>query len=137
MNDLWLGVIAVAVLVMAIIQVAAIVFAARAARRFGEAFTRFEQEMRPIMANLHALSTDAARATAVAAAQVDRADQMLALLRERLETTMALLQEQLIRPARDLSALLQTLRDVFFRGGRRPGGEPRRHADEEDALFIG
>ena len=48
----FLGIIAVAVLVMAIIQVAAIVFAARAARSVGEAVSRFEQDVRPIVANL-------------------------------------------------------------------------------------
>ena len=67
MNDLFLGVIAAAVLVMAIIQVAAIVYAARAARRLGEAFARLEQDVRPILASLQALSADAARATRVAA----------------------------------------------------------------------
>lgn len=140
MNDLFLGVIAGAVLVMAIIQVTAIVFAARVARRLGDAFTRLEQGVGPIMASLQALSADAARATATAAAQVERADQMLAALRERLEQTLLLVQENLVRPVRDLSALFQTLRDVFFGGARRPApGEPRRrtHADEEDALFIG
>ena len=137
---LFLGVIAGAVLVMAIIQVAVIVFAARAARRFSDAVTRLEQGMAPIIASLQALSADAARATATAAAQVERADLLIVALRERIEQTMALVQEHFLRPARDLSALLQTLRDVFFGGGRRStAGDPRRrpHAEEEDALFIG
>ena len=139
MNDVFLGVIAAAVLVMAIIQVAAIVFAARAARRLGDALTRLEQGVAPIVASLQALSADAARATATAAAQVERADQMLAALRERIEQTVALLQEHFLRPARDLSALLQTLREVFFGGRRSAASDPRRrpHPEEEDALFIG
>jgi hypothetical protein len=139
-SDVFLGLIAVAVIVMAIIQVSVIVVAARAARRMGEAFARLEQDVRPIITNLQALSADAARATAMAAAQVERADQMLASLRDRLDETIVSLLESLLRPARDLVALLQTLRDAFFGAGRRsPSGDPRRRqpSDEEDALFIG
>ena len=137
---MFLGTIAVAVLVMAIIQVAAIVFAARAARRVGDAFARLEQDVRPIIANLQALSADAARATAVAASQVDRADQMLGALRERLEQTVILMQQNLLRPMREIMAMLQAIKDVFFGGARTasPGdGRRRQPAEEEDALFIG
>ena len=78
MNDVFLGTIAVAVLVMAVIQVAAVVLAARAARRVGDAMARLEQDVRPIVANLQAMSSDAARAAGLAVAQVERADQLLA-----------------------------------------------------------
>ena len=71
MTELFLGVIAAAVLIMAIIQVAAIVFALRAARRVDDAVSRFEQHVQPIVANLQSISTDAARATSVASAQVE------------------------------------------------------------------
>ena len=77
-NDVFLGTIAAAVLVMAVIQVAAIVLAARAARRVGDAMARLEQDVRPIVANLQAVSSDAARAAGLAVAQVERADQLLA-----------------------------------------------------------
>src|SRR5690606_36023184 len=68
-NDVLLGVIAIAVLTMAIVQVAAIVFALRAARRVGEAVDRLERRVEPIVANLQALTADASRATTLAAAQ--------------------------------------------------------------------
>ena len=42
MTDVFLGLIALAVIVMAAIQVAAIVFAARAARQVGDAVSRLE-----------------------------------------------------------------------------------------------
>jgi hypothetical protein len=56
-NDLFLGLIAAAVTIMAAIQVAAVVFAMRAAARVGEAVSRFEQQVKPIVANLHAVSS--------------------------------------------------------------------------------
>jgi hypothetical protein len=139
-SDVFLGTIAFAVLVMAIIQVAAIVFAARAARRVGDAFARLEQDVRPIIANLQALSADAARATALAASQVERADQMLGALRDRLEQTVILMQQNLLKPMRDLMAMIQAFKEVFFGGDRNtsPGDRGRRQpVEEEDALFIG
>lgn len=63
MTDLFLGIIAVAVLVMAAIQVAAVVVAVRLARRVDRFADRVEQDIRPIVASLQALTADAARAT--------------------------------------------------------------------------
>jgi hypothetical protein len=57
--------IAVAVLVMAAIQVAAIVVVARMARRLDRFADSLEHEIRPVVASLQALTADAARATSV------------------------------------------------------------------------
>jgi hypothetical protein len=65
MSDVFLGVIAVAVLVMAAIQVAAVVVALRLARRIDRFADRVEQDIRPIVASLQALTADAARATSL------------------------------------------------------------------------
>jgi len=64
-SDVFLGIIAVAVLVMAAIQVAAVVIAARLARRLDRFADRLEQDIRPVVASLQALTADAARATSV------------------------------------------------------------------------
>ena len=126
MTELFLGIIAVSVLVMASIQVAAIVFAARAARRVGEAMARLEEEMRPIIANLRIVSADAVRISSVAAAQAEQVEQVLTRLRERLE------------------ALLQAVQDAIRRifpwtawWSRRADPRRRQPTEEEDALFIG
>jgi len=65
MSDVFLGVIAVAVLVMAAIQVAAIVVALRLARRIDRFADRVEKDIRPIVASLQGLTADAARATSL------------------------------------------------------------------------
>ena len=126
MTDLFLGIIAVAVLVMAIIQVAGIVFAARAARRVGEAMARLEEDMRPIVAILKTVSADAARISSMAAAQAEQAEQVLTRLRDRLE------------------ALMQAVQDAIRRifpwtswWTRRADPRKRQPTEEEDALFIG
>jgi hypothetical protein len=139
-TDLFLGTIAVAVLVMAILQVAVVVWAARTARRVGAAVERLEHGVRPIVASLQTIAADVAKATALAVGQVERADEALHSLRERIDETVSALQETVLRPARDVMAMLQALREVFFGGGeRRPGSDTRRRAtsEEEDALFIG
>jgi hypothetical protein len=154
MTDLYLGLIALGVLVMAAIQVAAVVAATRAARRVGEMASRFEQDVRPIIANLQKVSDEAARASAQAAAQVDRLDALVANVASRVEDTAASLQEAILRPARDGLALLGTLKNVIasFREVREPReaadsrvqedkgpAAPRRagHATPDDELFIG
>ena len=126
MTDVFLGIIAAAVLVMAVIQVGAVVMAARAARRMGEALARFEEDVRPIVANLKSVSSDAARITAVAAAQAEQAEQVVTRLRERIDSL--------------LQALQEAIRRVFpWTGWWNRRADPRRRqpTEEEDALFIG
>jgi hypothetical protein len=147
MTDLYLALIALGVLVMAGIQVAAIVAAMRAARRAGEMASRFEQDVRPIIANLQKVSEEAARASAQAAAQVDRLDALVGSVARRVEETAATVQQTILQPARDGLALLAGLKNVIasFREPReprepqesRPREEPRRAAPPHDDLFIG
>ena len=146
MSEVYLGIIAVAVAVMAIIQVAAIVFAARAARSVGDAVSRFREDVRPIVANLQTLSADAARATASATAQVERAQQTVeAVLNRvdavgaRVEQTVQMLQNGILAPAREGYAIMQAIRAVFS-PSRPSRPAPRTRpvtAEDEDALFIG
>ncbi|HZI80862.1 MAG TPA: hypothetical protein VFD69_15175 [Vicinamibacterales bacterium] len=123
MADLYLGLIALGVLVMAAIQVGAMVAALRAARRVGEMASRFEQDVRPIVANLQKVSEEAARASALAAAQVDRLDTLVTSVARRVEDTAATVQQTILQPARDGLALLNTLKNVI--ASFRDQGEPR------------
>ena len=65
MSEVFLGLIAAAVLVMAGIQVAAVLIVARLARRLDRFADRLEADLRPVVASLQALTADAARATSV------------------------------------------------------------------------
>lgn len=144
MTDVYLGLIALGVIVMATIQVAAIMAAMRAARRVGEMANRFEQDVRPIIVNLQKVSEEAARASAQAAAQVDRLDALVANVAQRVEETVATVQQTILQPARDGLALLGALKRVIasFREPReapeRREGKPSREPRESpDDLFIG
>ena len=139
MTDLFLGIIALAVLLMAAIQVAAVVFAARAARRVDRLADRLEQDLRPIVISLQALTAEAARASALAVVQVERADKLFTDLGVRVEHIMASVQDSLIAPAREGFAWLTGLKAALSAFREIREGNPRQPAavDEDDALFIG
>lgn len=139
MSNILLGIIAVAVLVMAVLQVAAAIMAAKAARRTAEMVARLDADVRPIMANIQQITADAAKATSLAVAQVERIDRVMSDVSKHVEQTAKFI-PALIESARDGFTVLGGLKAVVgaFREMRRSKGErPASSVDEEDALFIG
>lgn len=138
-----LGVIAVAVAIMAIVQVGAIVAGLRVARRVEHLTTELETGIKPLLGNLTTLSTEATKAATLAAAQVERFDKVFGELSTRLEHTLAAAQRLMTGPAREGVALVagvraavsafQTLRESSRRRTARPGTTE----EEEESLFIG
>ena len=139
MNDVFLGIIAVAVAVMAAIQVGAIIVAARVAKRVDRLANQIEHDIRPVFQNLNVMTSEAARAASLAATQVERADRMFDDLAQRVDVTVNTLQDRVLGPAREGAALLAGLRAAL--GAFRDPGSARRKrpspVEEEDALFIG
>ena len=134
-----LGVIAAATAAMAVGQVVIAVIVLRLSRRIHEISTRFEQDVRPILGHVQSVSADAVRTAALAAAQVERADRLMASLAERVDVTAAAVQHLFLTPAREgravLSAVLAAV--AAFRGIRRAARPPSARGDEGDPLFIG
>ena len=149
LSTTFLGAIAVGVLAMAASQVIAMMLTLRATRRMGDTLNRIEQDMRPIVANVQAMSADARRAAALATAQVERADRLLTDASRRVEDTMAVVQQTILAPARDGFAIFQgikaafgALRDRKSRPRPRsvPAPVPRAvpdPGDDDHASFIG
>lgn len=137
MSELFLGVIAIAVLVMAVLQVTAVVFAVRAAQRVGEAVSRFEADVKPIMNNLRSLSSDAARTANIAAAQAQHAEHVIADLTGRLSDAVSAVEASVIAPARDAYAVVQGLLAAFSTLRQAPAQPRSVPSEEEDSLFIG
>ena len=141
-NDVFLGLIALGVLVMAGIQVGAIIFALRAARRVEGALGQLQADVKPIVANLQTMSADASRATAKAAAQVDRLEKLLADLTTRIDETATAVQETVLAPIREAMAIVHGIKAALaaLRGTPAPRGETRKGkpgAEDEDSMFIG
>ncbi len=136
-SNVFLGVIAAATLVTAIFQVGLLVAAGRLARRVGRLVDDVERELLPIFGHLNAIAKDASKAAAVATAQVERVDAVVADLTRRLEESLDAFQASLAAPAREGRAILSGLRAMFDAlRQRRDGNRRRSRTDDEDALFI-
>lgn len=139
-GDVFLAVIAVAALSIAVAQVGTFIAAGRLARRLSRLADRIEDEMKPVFGHLDSIGRDAARATALAAAQVERADKLLGSLAGRLEQTASTVQASIGSSARQGQALFSAFRAAFdaIREHRQQQHSRRRQSrsEDEDALFI-
>jgi len=131
----FLGIIAVSTLITSILQVVLMLSAGQLVRRLGRFVDLIEQEAKPILDHLNSISRDASKAAALATTQVERVDRLFGMLTTRIEETLETIQTAVLKPAREVSALmaglraaLELLRDI--RGRKRPGPE------DEDTLFI-
>lgn len=135
--QIFLGAIAVSTVLMALIQVGAIVFALRLARRVNKLTDRVEHEMKPLFASLNAIGTDAARATAMTVAQIERAEKVVDNLTVRADATLNLVQNALVAPAREGAALVSGLKAALSSVREmREGRAAASRTEDEDALFI-
>lgn len=134
----FLGVIAAAVVVMAAMQVGAIIYMAQLARRVDRLTTKIEQEVSPLLVSLTEAGQTAGRAASLALMQVERFDRVFADLSTRLQETMTIVQTAVITPVREGAALVAALKTALaaFRGtgARRTAGD---RVEDDDALFIG
>jgi hypothetical protein len=141
-GELFLGIIAFAVLIMALIQVGAIFAGLRLAKRVDQLATQLDQEIKPLLANLTHLSSEAARAASLAARQAERFDRVFADLVHRVDTTLAAAEEFVTGPARQgmaIAAGIKAVIDSFqgFREASRRRAAARPVVEEEESLFIG
>jgi len=137
----FLGIIALSTLMMAIIQVGAIIYSARLARRIELLLGRLENDIKPMLDRLTAISNEAARMSSLATQQVERVDQLFADVQQRTEQIMTVVQQAIVTPAREGAALFSALRSTFaaIRGLKTNGRQqrPPHGVEEDDALFIG
>ena len=143
MNDGWsvlfLGVIAAATLVMALVQVGAMIAALRLARQAQEAIQSVHHEVKPLLARAQLIDEEASRTVALATAQAQKVDRLITDLSQRVDETATVLQDAIITPAREGLAIVAAVKATLtaLRGVRELGTRNGRHAEEEDPLFIG
>jgi hypothetical protein len=141
-GELFLGIIAFAVLIMALIQIGAIFAGIRLARRVDRLATQLDQEIKPLIANLTSLTSEAARAASLAAKQAERLDRVFGEMVQRVDQTLAAAQAFVNGPARQGMAIMagvKTVLDTFrtLREASRRRAASRPVVDEEESLFIG
>ena len=124
----FLGIMAVALVGMAAAQVILAREATKMVRRASETLSEFRRELQPLIGKLHQATEDAGRAALIARQQA-----------ERIDETVKLIQDVVVRPIRQGSALLAGVRAAIavFRAVSPPRSRARSTRDEEDALFIG
>jgi hypothetical protein len=133
-----LGVIAVATLVMASVQVALVIVGTRLARQVQDLGTRIERDLQPLVDGATIVAGNAARASELALLQIERADRALSDLTQRIDDTTRLVRGAVSAPAREGRALMAAIGAALgvVRDAQRP--RPRGPAlDEDDPLFIG
>jgi len=151
-NSVFLGVIAAATLIMALIQIGMIVVAAGMAKKAQQAadkaqetlataqqtITSVREDIRPLIARAHAIAEEASKTATLATAQAQKVDRLVTDLSTRIEETSALVQQAIVTPAREGLAIIAAVRATL--GALRAGADWRRRAtrsEEEDSLFIG
>ncbi len=137
-NDLFLGTIAVATLLMALVQVGAIFVAARFAKQAQQTLVSVHEEIRPLLAKASAVADEAARTAALASVQMQKIDHLVTDLSQRVDETATVVQRAIVTPARQGVALLAAVKAGL--AALRGIGDMRRsstRSEEEDPLFIG
>lgn len=114
-DTLFLGIIALATLTMAFVQIAVLVYAAKAVREAGKAMKEMQRAIEPIISSARQMSEDAARITNLAAKQVERVDSIVDGAMGALKVALGLLGK--------------------FGRGKGPSGSSGN--DGDDGLFIG
>lgn len=142
MAEVFLGIIAVSVLVMAAIQAVAMVAGARLIRRVDRITEQIEQEIKPLITRLTDVAGEAAKSASLASKQVERVDRMFSDVAARVDETLSVAQQFVQGPARNGMAILSGVQAAVsaFRGFReasRRRKDARPGVDDEDSLFIG
>ena len=142
MNDwsvIFLGVIAVSTLLMALIQISAVVATLRVARETQKMLTTVQQDVRPLIARATSIVDEASKTVALATAQVQKVDTLVTDLTRRVDETATIVQKAIVTPAREGLAIFAAIR-TGLGALRGMGGFPARHGrhtDDDDPLFIG
>jgi tetrahydromethanopterin S-methyltransferase subunit B len=135
----FLGIIAVATLVMALIQVGAIIAVVRIARQAQDVLTSVQREVKPLIARAGEIAEEASRTATLATDQVQKIDTLVTDLARRVDETSVLVQQAIVTPAREGIAIVAAIKAALsaFKGFGDFRGRPGRPGEEDDALFIG
>lgn len=135
----FLGAMAVSLVVMAAIQVGVIIAVLRLTKQGMAALEDLRREIKPLIEKANRIADDAGRASSLALAQVERVDRFMAATSARVEDAVGLLQTVMAGPASKAAGVMAAFRAAvqafqYFQSRRRRASPVR---DEDDALFVG
>jgi hypothetical protein len=137
-NETFLGIIAAATVLMALVQIGAMVLLTRVAGQVRDLMVTVHRDIRPLIGRANLIADEAQKTAALATVQAQKIDRLVTDLTRRVDETSLVLQQAILTPAREGMAIvagvkaalaaLRGMRDFRGRGGS---------VDDEDALFIG
>jgi len=136
---IFLGVMALALVLMAVAQLFAALALGRAVRRVADSVDQLQRDVRPLVETATRVAADARQMSALAVVQVERLDALVAMTAARVDETFALVQKAVVEPIRQGTAVLAAVRAAFaavraWQGTAAPGAHP---GEDEDPLFVG
>lgn len=137
-GEVFLGVIAAATAIMALVQVGAMVMLARAATEMRKISSTVQRDLSPLIARANAIADEAHKTAMLATAQAQKIDRLVTDLTLRVDETSAIIQEAILTPAREGMAIVAGIKAALgaFKGLRDLRARQAR-VDDEEALFIG
>jgi len=133
----FLGVIAVATLATAVVQIGLLIAAGLLARRMSRFVDEVEREVRPVIGHLTSIAKDASHVSAIAVAQAERVEALIVDVAGKIDQTVTTIHSAFVSPARRGRAWLVAFQAVLAAIREfRSNPSRRRSRDEEDGLFI-
>lgn len=133
-----LTIMAVSLAIMAIVQIGLIVTAIVVAKKAIAAMTQLQKDVVPLIEKANRVADEAARATSLAAMQMERVDGLMATTSARLDDTLGIIQSAMSGPIGQGVAAVKAFRAAMSVVRDWKGRRQRRYAhDEDDALFVG
>ena len=132
----YLGIMAFALVVMALAQLAVAVALAKSVKHVVGAIDDLKREVRPLMDKVNRVADDANRVSKLAVVQAERIDALILQTTTRVDETFGILQSAVIEPIRQGTALVAGIKAAVdaVRAWQSRSGTAR---DDEDPLFVG
>lgn len=132
----FLGVMAFALVLMALAQLAVAVALAKSVKHIVGAVDDLKREVKPLIDKANRVADDAARVSALAVVQAERVDALILQTTARVDETFSVLQTAVIEPIRQGTAILSAIR-AGVAAVRAWQGRAATSRDDEDPLFVG
>jgi hypothetical protein len=132
-----LAIMALALSVMAVVQIIVVVIALRANQQMIGAMQDLRREVGILTEKINRIADGAEKVTTLAAIQLERVDAFLSTAFRRGEEVMSVMQGLVTGPVRQGAAVLAAIKAVMSVIRHWQSRTPEEREHEEDALFVG
>ena len=133
----YLGIMAFALVLMALAQLAVAIALAKSVKHVTGAIDDLKKEVRPLMDKVNRVADDANRVSALAVVQAERIDALILQTTARVDETFGILQAAVIEPMRQGTALVTAIKAAIAAVRAWQSRSAASARDEEDPLFVG